>query len=156
MHPIQSRSYLSFSEMAVSAYGIRDLGQQWFRSWLVAWWHQAITWTTVDLSSVRSCCIQLRALSWEDLMIPIIKTSLKIVFVKLYPELPGTNGLKIAEILFSLNGLPMIEILSSDAVRSWYNTVSRVFHSSGHHWHYYNGTLPLSQVTAIHLKIGHL
>ena len=26
--------------------------QHWLRYWLVAWWHQAITWTDVDLSSV--------------------------------------------------------------------------------------------------------
>ena len=35
--------------------------------WLVAWRHQAITWTNLDLSSVRSCGIHRRALSWEDL-----------------------------------------------------------------------------------------
>ena len=28
-----------------------DLGRHWFMYWLVAWWHQAITWTNVDLSS---------------------------------------------------------------------------------------------------------
>ena len=30
-----------------------NLGQHWFRQWLVAWRHQAIAWTNVDLSSVR-------------------------------------------------------------------------------------------------------
>ena len=25
-----------------------NLAQRWFREWLVAWWHQAITWTDVD------------------------------------------------------------------------------------------------------------
>ena len=31
-----------------------DLGQYWRRLWLVAWRHQSITWTNVDLSLVRS------------------------------------------------------------------------------------------------------
>ena len=33
--------------------------------WLVAWRHQAITWTNVDLSSIRSSDIHLRAISQE-------------------------------------------------------------------------------------------
>ena len=35
-------------------YGNINLGQHWLLYWLVAWWHQAITWTYVDLSSARS------------------------------------------------------------------------------------------------------
>ena len=35
----------------VTPYGDIDLGQLWFRSWLVAWQHQAITRTTVHISS---------------------------------------------------------------------------------------------------------
>ena len=34
----------------VMPYGNRDLDQHWLRQWLVAWWHQTITWTSVDLS----------------------------------------------------------------------------------------------------------
>ena len=34
-------------------YGDIGLGQHWLRQWLVAWWHQTITWTNVDLSSIR-------------------------------------------------------------------------------------------------------
>ena len=59
-----------------------DLGQHWLRYWLVAWRHQAITWTNVDLSSIRSCGIHLRTLSWEDLKIPYSKARLKIMFLK--------------------------------------------------------------------------
>ena len=29
-------------------YDDTDLGQQWFRQWLDAWWHQAIAGTNVD------------------------------------------------------------------------------------------------------------
>ena len=46
----------------VTPYGGRDLGQHWFRKWLVAWRHQAITWIKVDLSSVRSSGIHLSAI----------------------------------------------------------------------------------------------
>ena len=43
-------------------YGDTDLGQHWLRWWFVAWRHQAITSTSVDLSSVRSSDIQLKAI----------------------------------------------------------------------------------------------
>ena len=29
----------------LTPYGNLNLGHHWFRQWLVAWWHQAITWT---------------------------------------------------------------------------------------------------------------
>ena len=38
----------------VTLYGDIELGQHWLRLWLVAWWHQAITWTNADLSSMIS------------------------------------------------------------------------------------------------------
>ena len=34
----------------MTPFGQKDLGQYWFRQWLVVWWHQAITCTNVDLS----------------------------------------------------------------------------------------------------------
>ena len=43
----------------VMPYGDIELGQHW----LVVWQHQAITWTSVDLSWVRSTDIHLRAIS---------------------------------------------------------------------------------------------
>ena len=49
----------------MTPYGIVDLGQHWFRWWLAAWGHQAITWTTVDKSSVRFCSIHLSTISQE-------------------------------------------------------------------------------------------
>ena len=55
----------------VMPYGVTELGQHWLRWWLVAWQHQAITWTNVDLSSVRSLGIHLRALSLDDVKKPI-------------------------------------------------------------------------------------
>ena len=44
-------------------YGDIDLDQHWLRYWLVAWRHQAIILTNIDLSSVRFCDIHLRAIS---------------------------------------------------------------------------------------------
>ena len=35
----------------MTLYGNIDLGQHWSRKWLVAWRHQAITWTSADIIS---------------------------------------------------------------------------------------------------------
>ena len=59
----------------------------------ISWQHQAITWTNVDLSSDKSHDIHLRALSKEDLEIPINETRLKIALLKLNPDLPGADEL---------------------------------------------------------------
>ena len=42
--------------------------------WLVAWRHQAITWTNVDLSSVRSCSIHLRAIIKHNVFVILSHT----------------------------------------------------------------------------------
>ena len=60
------------------SYGDMELGQHWLRLWLVAWRHQAVTWTNVDLSFVMSNDIHLDPLSLEDLKKPINKTRLEI------------------------------------------------------------------------------
>ena len=73
-----------------------DLGQHWLRLWLVACQHQAITWTDVDLSSVRSSDIHLRAVSQEIPQPLIVKTSLEITYLKFHSNLPGANELKDA------------------------------------------------------------
>ena len=49
----------------VTPYGNIDLGQHWFRKWLVAWRHQAITWTNVEFSSVSFCGIHLQTVFQE-------------------------------------------------------------------------------------------
>ena len=43
----------------MTPYGDIDLGQHWFKQWLVAWRHQAITLTIVDLTPGRSFDIHL-------------------------------------------------------------------------------------------------
>ena len=79
----------------VMPYGNRDLGQHWLRCWLVAWWHQAITWTNVDLLTLRSYGIHPMALSWQDLTIHTNKIRMKLEFLKSHPDLPGANELNI-------------------------------------------------------------
>ena len=66
----------------------QNLGQLCPR-WLVAWRHQAITWTSVDLSTLRSNGIHPRALSWEDLKMDANKARMKFEFLKSHPDLPG-------------------------------------------------------------------
>ena len=48
--------------------GLVNLGQHRLRYWLGAWWHQAITWTNIDLPSKAICDIELKAISQEALM----------------------------------------------------------------------------------------
>ena len=57
----------------MTPYGDIDPRQHWFRQWLDAWRHQAIAWTNVDLSSVKSGVIHLRASSPEIPQPPITK-----------------------------------------------------------------------------------
>ena len=57
---------------------------------VVAWRHQAITWTNFDLPSVRSIGIHLNTILQEP---PIIKISCKITFLKFLWNLPGANEL---------------------------------------------------------------
>ena len=77
----------------VTPYGGRDLGQLWFRQWLVAWRHQVITWTNVDSSSLRSHDVYLRAISLEISQPSVTKISLKIRFLRIYCNLSGANEL---------------------------------------------------------------
>ena len=52
----------------VTSYGDIGLSQHWLRKWLVAWWHQAITWPNVDLSSIGFCGILQSAIymNWSN------------------------------------------------------------------------------------------
>ena len=74
-------------------YGDRDLCQHWLRQWLVAWRHQAITWTNVDLSSVRSSDFLLRASLQEIPQPSITEIIWKIKYLKFYSNFPGANEL---------------------------------------------------------------
>ena len=85
----------------VMPYGDNDLGQHWFRQWLVAWRHQAITWTNVYLSSVKFCDKHLWAISIEIPHVSIDNISVKIAYRKFIENLPGVNKLsKIRNVIF--------------------------------------------------------
>ena len=45
----------------VTSYWLGKIGHRWFRKWIAAWRHQAITWTNFDVSSVEPCDIYLIA-----------------------------------------------------------------------------------------------
>ena len=78
----------------LTPYGDINLGQHWLRLWLAAWRHQAITWTNVDLSSVRSTGIHLRAILQEIPQPSVSEISLKITYLKFCSKLPGANELR--------------------------------------------------------------
>ena len=94
--PIQARRQVSLSLThcgLVMPYGDIDLGQHWLRWWLVAWRHQAITWTNVDFTSIGPFSTHLRRISQEMLKISIHKMSLKTLLRKPFPHLSGANEL---------------------------------------------------------------
>ena len=78
-----------------------DPGQHWLRQWLVAWRHQAITWTNVDVS-LKGFYDILQTISYEWLKISIQKLSLKIPFLNLFPHLPEGSELISSSLLFRL------------------------------------------------------
>ena len=77
----------------VTPYGGRDLGQHWLRQWIVAWRHQSITWTNVDVSSVRLSDIHLRAISQGMPQPSNTKTCLKITYLKYHSNFTRVNEL---------------------------------------------------------------
>ena len=77
----------------MTPYGDMELGQHWLRWWLVAWRHQAITWTNVDLSSVRSSDIHLRASSQEITQPSVPEIIWNIKYLKFHLNFPGANEL---------------------------------------------------------------
>ena len=87
----------------VTLYGDINLGQHWLREWLVAWWHQAITWTNVHLSSIRSSAIHLTAILQEIPQPSGTELSLIITYLKFCSNLPGANESTIS--IVSADGL---------------------------------------------------
>ena len=77
----------------MTPYGGRDPFQHWFRYWLVAWRHLAITWTNVDLPSLRSGDVHVRAISLETSQPSFTKICLKIISLRFYWNFPGANEL---------------------------------------------------------------
>ena len=103
----------------VTSYGVIDLCQHWFRKWLVAWYVQAISWISVDWSSVGSCNIHLRAISQEMLKISIVDISLKSIDSRSQPHFPGANELIAAHWICALNNDPIMYFISWAFLRSF-------------------------------------
>ena len=57
------------------------------------WQHQAITWTNIDWSLVKSSDSHIRAISKEMLQPSITKIGLKITYIKFHSNFPGANEL---------------------------------------------------------------
>ena len=76
----------------VMPYGHIDHGKHWLRKWLATWQHQAIAWTNVDLSSLKSHAILYTpGCIWlEILKALIIWTCCKFTHLKLRPYSSGT------------------------------------------------------------------
>ena len=76
----------------VIPYGNIDLGQHWLM--YLAWWHQAVTWTNVDLAALRSSTIHVLAISQEITLPSITKISLKNTYLKFTQISHGPMTLK--------------------------------------------------------------
>ena len=70
-------------------YGGINLDQLLLCEGLVVWWHQAITWSNVVLSSVWFCDAHVRPISQEVPKISVHNISLKNIVVKLFPHFSG-------------------------------------------------------------------
>ena len=79
-----------------------------------------ITWTNVDLSSLRSSDVNLMAISFEISQPSVTKISLKIIFLRVYWNFPGTNELthwgRVTHICVS-----KLAIIDSDKAIIWTN-----------------------------------
>ena len=64
--------------------------------------HQAITWTNVDWSPVKSSDIDIRAISQEVPQPSITKIRLKLAYLKLHSNFPGVNELMYPSLLLSI------------------------------------------------------
>ena len=82
-----------------------DMGQHWIRWWLVAWQHQAITWTNVDLSSVRSSYIHLMAISQDTSIINVLQPQQKYLDLLNWEQISCNPQaeLKSIHVFYSIN-----------------------------------------------------
>ena len=85
--------------VALTHYGLltphdnTDLAWYWLRLWLVAWHHQAITWTNVAFSLIRFCGIHLREILQQVPKQLFCIISLIIFHLKSLSHCPEVNEL---------------------------------------------------------------
>ena len=85
---------------------------------LLPWRHQAITWTNVDLSSVRSSDIHLRVVSQKIPQPSVTKFSFKIAYLKFHSNCPGANELKLITMINTLWHEWYFVVAASESARS--------------------------------------
>ena len=124
----------------VTPYGDIDLGQHWLRKWLVAWRHQAINWTNVGWSSVKSSDIHVRAISQEMPQPSITKTHLKIIY----------------KISFKFPRGQWVKLLADQCGCGTGNHNFKIFSSDQNTWHYllkFHSIFPQSNLTTLCVKV---
>ena len=85
-------------------------------TWIWDYPQHCITWTHVDLSSEKSIDIHVGAISQEIPQWSIIKSSLKIVYLKLHSNLPGAIQLIVEHTHDTMYLFPDISSISSRAI----------------------------------------
>ena len=113
LFPTQS---LSTHHGLVMPNGNKELGQHWGRYWLVAWWHQAITWTNVDLSSVRYSTLISGQFYNEYLSLHSLRSAQKLFIWNLISIIQGPMNFQHTKYLMSvfpyLNRLSRIVLIT--------------------------------------------
>ena len=89
-----AKSYGTLKVNSMWPCDIRDIDQHWFRWWLGARWHQAITWTNVDLPSTRSSASHSKVMFTWILKISNPQICLKFTHFKSHSRPRGDNELR--------------------------------------------------------------
>ena len=96
------------------------------------------------LTSVKSCGIYGRAVSWEDLKIPISKTRLKILFLESHSDLRGDNELNA---LFVMWPPSLLRVLEKKIHKMFF-----LYSIFPHHWNLSGcWTSPLTRTSPFHI-----
>ena len=81
----------------VMPYGNNYLRQHWLRLWLVAWQHQAITWTNFDLKTLASISDQIQRNITRSTYKNVQQ---KIIFLRIFGNLLRASELRIKHVWF--------------------------------------------------------
>ena len=111
--------YISTQSGLLTSYGVKDLGQHWQ--------HQAITWTNIDWSSVKSSDIHIRAISQEMNQPSITKFHLRITYLIVLVLTMCTNFATCTNITQVQSGLYMYCLNTLRPIRSWRDFTDDIF-----------------------------
>ena len=101
-----------YKSWLINAQWHHRFGQHWLRLWLSAWRHKTITWTNVDLSSVRFSGIHLRVVSYAMPQASTTKVAFQINHLKFNWNLQG-----YIEVLQRVSVRPCLILLQVTACR---------------------------------------